>query len=390
MKIAQNILNTFFPPIVGAKDLIKEIKPDKSIINLSQGIPSIMPPNQAVLMLTEKMSELESIHKYSDDRGIPELREEIKKDIYERHGIKIGVENILITAGANMAFFQAILTLLNSGDTILIPSPYYFNYVMAANFLNVEVREVNILNEDIFLEEFRNKLSDKLDAVLFINPENPTGRVYDKEFLREVYKVSLKKNIVFIYDEVYRDFYIEDGARHYSPIEEYGISENLIILGSFSKSYGMTGYRVGYLIADKEFIWNLLKVQDTNIICAPVASQYLAYYSLKYFKNHPEEYVERLKKSVEIFCEKMKDVDWFNFRKPEGAIYTLLNYDFPIDGNEMVKMLYEREGILTVSGNSFGRFSNKSLRISFNDLDVERILELKKRFEEFGKWIKEK
>lgn len=389
MYFSKNVKNCFFPPIVKAKDLIKGITPHRGpIINLAQGVPGIIPPEDAILKLKNELNK-EYIHKYSDDRGLLNLREELAKDFKKRYEVNLDLNSILITAGANMSFFEVLVTILNPGDKILIPTPYYFNYVMVSKFLGIQIIEVYV-KENEFIEILKENIREGLKAVVFINPENPTGRVYSSDFLRKVCEICLENRVYFIYDEVYRDFYLKKGARHYFPFNDFGLHENLILLGSFSKSFGMTGYRVGYLVGDKKLIYNVLKVQDSNIICAPVLSQYLAYVCLRDFKNYPLKYVGELSKNVDIFSKEMEGIKWFRFKKPEGAIFTMLYYDFDIDSDEMVKLLYERKGVLTVSGKSFGKISNRALRISFNDLNEEKILDLKKRFEEFEIWIKKR
>ncbi len=392
MYISENVKNCFFPPIVKAKDLIKGIRPEKKpVINLAQGVPGILPPKSAILKLIEELKN-EYVHKYSDDRGLQILREEITKDIKIRHNVNVDFTSVLITAGANMSFFEVLITILNPGDKILIPVPYYFNYVMVSNFLGINVVETYV-DEDIFLKTLKKEIQKGIKAVVFINPENPTGRVYSKEFIKKVCEVCLESKVYFIYDEVYRDFYLEEGeedVRHYSPLEDFGVNDYLVILGSFSKSFGMTGYRVGYLIAKDDLIYDVLKVHDSNIICAPVPSQFLAYVCLKEFRDYPLSYVKNLREIVNLFTESMRDIKCFKFEKPRGSIFTMLYYKFKIDSDEMVKFLYKKEGVLSVSGKSFGKTSERALRISFNNLDKDKILDLKKRFMEFEKWIRKR
>src|SRR5439155_7269310 len=245
-------------------------------ISLGQGVVSYGPPPEAAQYISRFFAEADN-NKYKPVVGIPELVEALAHKLRAENGISIDAANdLVVTAGGNMAFMNAVLAISDPGDEIVIQSPYYFNHEMAITMAGCRpVVVATDANYQLQPTAIRHALTDRTRAVVTISPNNPTGAVHPKESLEEVNRLCARRGLYHIHDEAY-EYFTYGGATHFSPASIAGTEEHTISLFSLSKSFGFASWRIGYMVIPKHLLVEVKKIQDTILICPPVISQYAA------------------------------------------------------------------------------------------------------------------
>ncbi|MFX1535463.1 MAG: pyridoxal phosphate-dependent aminotransferase [Promethearchaeota archaeon] len=259
---SQRIKSIIAPPIAILDSIASKID---GVINLGQGVPYFLPPGSIYQSLYEQMQNSKT-HLYSSDMGLEELRLAIGNILQENKQGTYQPEEIMITAGANQAFANICLAILDEGDEVLLPSPYYFNHEMAIGAVGAKVIEwpMQIKNGtfNLDLEKLPELRSTHTKAIVIVSPNNPTGCVYPFETVKQVIKFAEENDIFVIFDDTYIDFNYTNIKYDFSKFKY--IETQIMHIGSFSKNLGMSGWRLGY-IAAKEIMGELLKVQDTLV-----------------------------------------------------------------------------------------------------------------------------
>ncbi|MBN2430851.1 MAG: pyridoxal phosphate-dependent aminotransferase [Acidobacteria bacterium] len=387
MRTSVNILRTEAPAILEMHEAAARLRSaGRDLLHFGQAVPDLDPPEAALEALREALNEA-AVHTYSVDSGIPELRQAVADDYRERWGVALDPDReILITAGANHAFFQALLSVVNPGESVLVPTPYYFNHAMALQMLGIKRRDwPMIVVQDRFaldLDRLDESLSDDTAGIVCVNPNNPTGTVFSANELKTLVERCAHAGKVLFYDEVYGRLYFgEDPPPH--PFRVPGGRECTVVLGSFSKMFGITGWRIGYLIAPAALWDQLLKVQDTTIICAPVAGQVLARECLRQGDRQLAEYRRTLKRRAENLAAIVADVPDLRWRAPHGALFAMVACPLDVSSRRLALELLEREGVVTVPGAGFGPDGEGHLRISFGFAREPELDELAQRLRRF-------
>jgi aspartate/methionine/tyrosine aminotransferase len=361
------------PPIVKLTEAAKKFISSPDFLNLGQGLPGHIPPEDALSSLRDRMSH-PATHLYTPDEGLMDLREELALYLRQKSGIDVNPQNeLVITAGANNAFTGAILTLLSPGENVIVPTPYYFNNVMAIKLAGGEVIEVPVDNEfQPHTEQIAAAINDKTRAISLISPNNPTGAVYRKKVLDEIVDLCLQHDITLISDETYSRM-VFDGADHYSPRSRRDAGEHVLTLGSFSKDFGMSGWRVGYVVGPPTFTNEFLKVQDTVSICAPTAGQMLALEILKEGLEEVDKELERLNLLRDLAYLRMREIDAFEPIHTEGTFYLFPRVKGCTDSRKLVMDILQSTGTLLLPGAIFGDSGEGHVRISIGPLTPEAV-----------------
>lgn len=358
-------------PVVG--ELIKN---SPGTISLGQGVVSYSPPPEAIEFLP-KFLRHSSNNLYQAVEGIPALIDILKQKLVTFNNIQINENNcIVVTAGSNMAFMNAILAITSLGDEVILNTPYYFNHEMAIAMSGchpvlVETDENYQLQPDAILKA----ITPKTRAVVTISPNNPTGAVYSQELLQEVNDICRQAGIYHISDEAY-EYFTYDGVKHFSPGSFPGSSDYTISLFSLSKAYGFASWRIGYMVIPQHLLTAVKKVQDTNLICPPVVSQYAALGALQakpeYLKNNIQAIAEVRKLVIESF----KNLEGICKIAPaDGAFYFFLKINVEMDAFELVKQLIDKYKIAVLPGNTFGMNQGCYLRVAYGALQKETVKE---------------
>lgn len=371
------------PPIVKLAEAAKRFIKSPGFLNLGQGLPGHIPPDDALMVLKDRISH-PATHVYTPDQGLVELREELA--LYLRQQSKIDAnpqDEIVITAGANNAFAGTILTLIEPGQNIIMPTPYYFNSVMAVKLAGAEVKEVPTNSSfQPQIEDIEVAIDQKTRAIYLVTPNNPTGAVYDKKILDGVTDLCIEHDIMLISDESYSRMVFDD-AIHYSPRSRRDAQNHVVTLGSFSKDFGMSGWRVGFSIGPSEYVKEFLKVQDTVTICAPTAGQMLALEVLKKGLDAVENELQRLSLLRELAYVRMREIDAFEENYTKGTFYLFPRVKGCTDSRKLVMDILQSTGTLILPGSIFGDRGEGHVRLSIGPLTPEAVDEAFDRLSKF-------
>jgi aspartate/methionine/tyrosine aminotransferase len=354
-------------PIVG--ELIKN---SPGTISLGQGVVSYNPPESAREFLAKFLAEPTN-NLYKAVEGIPPLLETLATKLQQFNGIEINEGNrIVVTAGSNMAFVNAILAITSPGDEIILNKPYYFNHEMAITMAGchpvlVETDE----NYQLRPQAIAQAITPKTRAVVTISPNNPTGVVYSESLLREVNQICGTRNIYHISDEAY-EYFTYNGIKHISPAAFTGSSDYTISLYSLSKAYGFASWRIGYMVIPQHLLVPIKKVQDTILICAPVISQYAALGALQAKDEYLQENIGAIAQVRELVLESLNRLQGLCTITPaDGAFYFFLKVHTQMNAFELVKRLIQEYQVAVIPGTTFGMENGCYLRVAYGALQTE-------------------
>ncbi|KAJ4718224.1 Aspartate aminotransferase [Melia azedarach] len=363
-KLARRALETDMPIMVQIQELIRGAK---NAVSLAQGVVYWQPPKNAL----EKVKELvwdPSVSKYGSDEGLPELRAALTKKLHEEN--KLHKSSVMVTAGANQAFVNVVLTLCDPGDSVVMFAPYYFNAYMSfqmTGVTNILVGPGNpktLYPDADWLEKTLLETKPTPKLVTVVNPGNPSGTYIPEPLLKRISDLCKAAGSWLVVDNTY-EYFMYDGLKH-SCVE----GDHIVNIFSFSKAYGMMGWRVGYIAYPSEvegFATQLLKVQDNIPICASIISQHLALYSLETGPEWVTERVKDLVKNREIILEALSPLGKDAVRGGEGAIYLWAKLpEKYLDDYAVVRWLAHKHGVVVIPGGACGCPGH--LRISFGGL----------------------
>ncbi|MBD2770626.1 pyridoxal phosphate-dependent aminotransferase [Iningainema tapete] len=354
-------------PVVG--ELIKSCP---GTISLGQGVVSYSPPPEAIELLPKFLAE-ETNNLYKQVEGIPPLRSAIAAKLQTFNGIKINAENcIVVTAGSNMAFMNAVLAITEVGDEIILNTPYYFNHEMAITMAGcrpvlVETDE----NYQLDIQAIASAITPKTRAIVTISPNNPTGVVYSEETLYKVNQMCRDRGIYHISDEAY-EYFTYNGVKHISPGAFTGSSEYTISLYSLSKAYGFASWRIGYMVIPNHLLTSVKKVQDTILICPPVVSQYAALGALQAKEDYLKTNIEAIARVRTTVLDSLNRLQGLCTITPaDGAFYFFIKVHTNIDAFELVERLIREHQVAVIPGTTFGINHGCYLRIAYGALQKE-------------------
>ncbi|MGD9395476.1 MAG: pyridoxal phosphate-dependent aminotransferase [Candidatus Thorarchaeota archaeon] len=361
------------PPIVKLAEAAKRFIKSPGFLNLGQGIPGHIPPDDALATLKDRIAH-PATHVYTPDEGLVELREELALYLRQKSGIDANPQDeIIITAGANNAFLGAVLTLVEPKQNVIMPSPYYFNSVMTVNLLGGEVKEVPV--DSSFqprVEDVEAAIDKDTRAIFMISPNNPTGAVYEQRTLDGIVDLCIQNDIMLISDETYSRMVFDD-AKHYSPRSRRDAENHVVTLGSFSKDFGMSGWRVGFTIGPSEFIKEFLKVQDSVTICAPTAGQMLALEVMKKGLDTVDKEIQRLSRLRDLAYLRMREIDALEEIYTKGTFYLFPRVKGCTDSRKLVTDILQSTGTLILPGSIFGEAGEGHVRLSIGPLTPEAV-----------------
>jgi aspartate/methionine/tyrosine aminotransferase len=373
MRIAQRIGGVQAPiiPIIG--DLIRR---HPGTISLGQGVVSYGPPPEALAVLRTFPRDADD-HRYGPVEGAPELVEALRRKLAAENDTDVGPDRrIVVTAGGNMAFVNAVLAVTDPGDEVILLSPYYFNHDMAVVMAGCRTVPVPTdADHQVRLDAIRTAITSRTRAVVTISPNNPSGAVYPESALREVNRLCAGRGIYHVHDEAY-EYFTYGGTRHFSPGSIAGGSPHTISLFSLSKTYGMAGWRIGYMVIPADLFEAVNKIQDTNLICPPIVSQAVALAALESGSTYCRARVGELSQVRPLVLEAFASIaDICTVPRPDGAFYCLVRVHTAMDPLALVERLVRDHRVAAVPGTAFGLSDGCYLRVSYGALDRDTVVE---------------
>lgn len=340
------------------------------VISLGQGMVSYPPPPAALEAIRDFGKRPEHSF-YGPASGYPFLLEMIKNKLQSDNAIDTDSGyRVMVTAGSNMAFLNSLMAVANPGDEIILPLPYYFNQEMAIRMLNCKPVFVRTDGDyQLNIEALSAAITVKTRAIVTVSPNNPSGAVYPEAALRAVSALCQEHDIYHISDEAYEYFTYQD-LLHFSPGSIRGSETHTISLYSLSKAYGFAGWRIGYAVYPEALHPAFLKVQDTNLICPPLISQYAAAGALSVGSSYCKQQLRQLAEvRRQIIGHLEPHSDLCGFTLTQGAFYFLLKLHTKKNDLAVAKSLIEDYKIALIPGSAFGLEDGCYLRLSYGMLD---------------------
>lgn len=340
----------------------------KDVISLGVGEPDFITPwyvrDAGITALKNGYTQ------YTSNKGLIELRAAISEYLSERFNADFDKENIVITLGASEAIDITLRAVVNEGDEILIPDPSYVSYAPCVELLGGVPVSVPTSGENGFKltpENLEKVITPKTKALIFPYPNNPTGGIMEKEYAEKLVPLILKHDLLIISDEIYAE--LTYGTKHFSIASIKELAGRVVLINGFSKSFAMTGWRIGFVCAPEPILKTLLKIHQYTAICAPIFSQYAALAALTQGKEDGfsavaemrEEYDRRRRFMLGAF--KRMGLSCF---EPKGSFYV-----FPcvkstgLNGEEFATALLNQKKVAVVPGSAFGEFGKYYVRCSY-------------------------
>ena len=324
-------------------------------INLGIGEPDFNVPENIKKAMIQSINDNDT--HYTPNKGYIELREEIVKKFKKDNGIKTDPENIIVTVGASEALYMCAQAFIEKGDEVILPNPSFLSYEACINLADGKITPVNCKMENEFklkASDVEEKINKNTKAIILNSPSNPTGAVMEKEDIKSIADLSMDNDFLIISDEIYEKIIYD--KKHYSPAKW---SDNVITLNGFSKTYAMTGLRIGYLNANEELCEELLKIHQYNIACATTTSQRGALEALRGPQDEVEKMIAEFKKRRNLIVKRLNEMGYETVNA-EGAFYV-----FPKIEDENFVQNAAKAGVITVPGAAFGSNGKGHVRMSY-------------------------
>jgi aspartate/methionine/tyrosine aminotransferase len=354
---------TAFEVLAKAKALEKQ---GKEIVHLEIGEPDFDTPKNIKEAAVKALYE--GYTHYVPSAGIPELREAIAEYISKTRKIKVEPEEVVVTPGAKPIMFFAILACVNPGEEVLYPNPGFPIYESVINFVGAKPVPLPLLEENDFRvdhEYVKKKITKKTKMIILNSPENPTGGILTKEDLKVVADcISHRDDVLVLSDEIYSRIIYE--GEHESIASLPGMKEKTIILDGFSKTYAMTGWRLGYGVMRKDLAQKIAQLMTNSNSCTCTFIQRAGIEALKGPQNEVEKMVSEFRKRREIIVSGLNSIKGITCKKPHGAFYVFPNIKGTgMDCRKLGDYLLNEAGVAVLPGTSFGKYGEGYLRLSF-------------------------
>lgn len=352
------------PPII--PHIHRLIADNPGTISLGQGVVGYPPPPGVRQALDRFLADPDN-HKYASVYGIPALRERIAVKLARENSITIGDEHeLMVSAGGNMAFVNALLAICDEGDEVVLMSPYYFNHEMAVTMAGC--RPVLAATDSDFqldLDAVADAITASTHAVVTISPNNPSGAVYPEEDLRDLNRLCAERGVYHVHDEAY-EYFLYDDAEHFSPGSLPDAGEHTISLFSLSKGYGFASWRVGYLHLPSHLTDAAAKIQDTIAICPPIVSQFAACAALDAGVDYCRAHLAGIAARRSVVLQALGELaPLVKVPATRGAFYVLARMATDADSVEVASRLITEHRVAVVPGAAFGLTDGCYLRIAY-------------------------
>ncbi len=348
----------------------------KEVLNFTLGEPDFKTPEH-ICEAAMRALDLGYTH-YTSSAGIEELREAIAEKIREENKVDASVENVIVTPGAKQAIYELMMSVLDEGDEVILLDPAWVTFESAVKIAGGEPKWVKRVEEEVKYESLESVASGNTKIMIINSPNNPVGYVLGDSELKEIAEFAVDHNLLVLSDEIYEKI-LYYGKRHVSIASFNGMQERTVIINGFSKTYAMTGWRIGYAVAPPEIMKGMLKIQQHSVTCAPSIAQYAALTALRSSQECVAEMVDEFKRRRDVIVMRLNEVG-LRCLNPEGAFYAFVNTSNHGDGIEFTERLLKEAYIVVTPGSAFGLAGKDYVRFSFA-ASIEDILEAMERIE---------
>ncbi len=345
-----------------AKELERQ---GRSIIHLELGEPDFHPAEPVVAALEKAVRDGKD--RYCPMAGVPALKEEIAAYLHRTRSLSVSPESVVVSPGCKLALFFALMTIVERGDEVLWPDPGFPGYAsitcgMGGIPISFGLVERNALQPDP--DEIAAKITPRTKAIVLNSPCNPTGTVYTNEIQRRIAELAVHHDLYVLSDEIYaRIIY---GQQYVSMLSYPGMPERTLIIDGFSKSFAMTGWRLGYTIAPPEIVPHLVMLAVNSYTCTAEFTQYAAIEALRDSTGATPRMVAEFHKRRDQFVADLNRVPGFRCLPPQGAFYAWVNIEETgLPAEEVCRIMLEEGGVAGIAGAAFGDMGKNFVRLSF-------------------------
>ena len=357
-------------PVIGAM-----IRATPGTISLGQGVVHYGPPQSAIDAVREALTS-STVHGYGDSAGYEPLVSAIAKKLAIENGIDVAQGSaVMVTAGANMAFMHAVLSITSVGDEVILPTPFYFNHEMAIEMAGCTVVRVPTDSRyQLRIDAIEQAITPRTRAIVSISPNNPSGAVLSEASLRAVNALCRDRGLYHLSDEPYE--YFTYGVRHVSPGSFADAAAHTISMFSLSKAYGFAGWRIGYVVYPDALAGAMTKSQDTILICPTMAAQVGAAAALGVGRAYCEPYVAELASIRDIVLSELGALaPLASVPAADGAFYAFLRVQTDMTPLALAERLIREHKVAVIPGDAFGMTDGCYFRVAYGALQKATVAE---------------
>lgn len=352
-------------PKSGIRKFFDLVLESEDVISLGVGEPDFITPwniREGAIFSLEK-----GYTTYSSNQGVLELRQMLSGKIKkETNATYCPEKEIMVTVGVSEGLDLALRALLNPKDEVIIPEPCFVSYkpmTILNNGIPVMIKKHEENNFMITAQDINEKVTKKTKAIILNSPNNPTGGMLDKRTMQNIYDIALENNIFIISDEIYSDLVYDEPFTSFASFD--GIKDNLVLLNGFSKSYAMTGLRLGYAAAPPKVLEAMNKIHQYSIMCAPTTSQMAAIEALKNGTDDMQKMKNEYNRRRNIIVKGFNDMG-LRCNRPKGAFYAFPNITSTgLSSEKFCENLLKEQNVAAVPGNAFGSSGEGFIRCSY-------------------------
>ena len=363
-----------------SRQLFMMAKQYDDVVDFTLGDPDLPTPS-AICDAANKAAQ-EGKTRYAPNAGLPALREVIAKQVSRESGIDYNANNVAVTVGATEAVYMAFQAILNPGDEVIILAPYWVQYENIVKLLGGKPVIIDTFKEDFEpdLNVVFNAITIKTKVIVVNSPNNPSGYIYKDEFLSVLAEMASANHILIFDDEAYRSLTY---GKEFNSITKYCCKEDVVVINSFSKQFAMTGWRVGYMVAEENFINAVIKFQQNIAVCVATPNQYAAVEAM----THAEQYASGIKdvfvKRRETLISELKSIERLSCKAPQGTFYAFIDISKTgLNSKFFCFDLLAKEHVAVIPGVAFGEAFDNYIRLAFT-LDEDKIIEGVNRIKHF-------
>lgn len=347
-----------------------------NVIDFTLGDPDIHPHENIKKAGCKAIQEGRT--RYSPNAGLLELREIISARYKQQYDLEYNpTSEVMVTVGGMEGLYLTLLATINKGDEVIIPAPYWINYVQMVCMCNgVPIIAEPISDNDLSLsiENIKKAITPKTKAIILNTPSNPSGLIIPEASIQQIAELAIDNDLIVITDEVYKTL-LYGNARFSSIVTYENMKERTVVINSLSKEFCMTGWRLGYVAAPSELISAMTMFQENVAACAPLPSQYAAIEALKNFKEYSAGMIKEFTHRREVLLEEVAKIKTITVNAPQGTFYAMLNIKSTgLKSEEFAYALLEKEHVAVVPGITYGDCCEGFIRIAFT-LDIDKIRE---------------
>ena len=319
---------------------------------------------------------------YAPNAGLPALREAIAKQVSKESGIEYNANNVAVTIGATEAVYLSFMACINPGDEVIILAPYWVQYENIVKLLGGRPVIIDKFKEDFEpdLDVIFKAINKKTKAIVVNSPNNPTGYIYKDVFLKMLAEMASANNILIFDDEAYSSLVYDE---EYPSIAQYCRKEDIVIINSFSKEFAMTGWRVGYVVAEEDFINTVVKFQQNIAVCVSTPNQYAAIEAITNKDKYAGGIKDVFHKRRDVLTRELSNIDKLKFKAPAGTFYAFIDISSTgMDSKSFCFSLLEKQHVAVIPGIAFGDTFDNYIRLAFT-LNEDKLIEGIERINSF-------